>query len=871
MIKATQVLPASNCTNHSYIDYNGVTALHKAILDVDRKSILEIIDSADCNLLINYPDINGNTPLHYAISVGKSWILKELLSHEFIKVNLENNDHITPIAQIHTTIFDQSTRDKLLRYFKFEDLEYEYRHDNFHLAAYSGQNDWLKETLQAGIRINAKDYQGNTALHLASSQGHKDSVAILLKEKNIDVNTKNFFSLSPIEIAIEKGFLEIADLLVEYGADLQGLPNISKLFLSLCQKGEIASVEFLLSKGINANIIDSITQDSTLHIAIENNNYQLVKLLVNNNVDINSRNKIGTSPLLLAFEKSSIQIISLLLDVGANIEDKDNLGREVILYAACNKSPTPLKYLIEQLNFPINERMNQNGTTVLHYAAANSSNETLAYIDILTYIDINLPDKKNRIPFHYAAAFGDKEVIEFFINKGSNLYIKDETNNTPLHYLLKRNDVSLLEPLHKLKPYIDLYEKDQDGFSLIDYLTLFKNSKLINTLCTWNFPLQQDINSIITSIFIDPKNFENNINTTSADINSYNNFGLSLGYFTKDDSYMDYILKTNPKYSKFPILNVNNKEAKNFAIIIKGYDWNGALQTPLINTILQEKYIIGIIDHNLYKLDLNEIDKAISYLIDKAGLIPNLIVIDAHGVEKNDIHYLELNKGDSLIPTLNLIEIILKATNYSIGDYLITSCNSAILIKDLPFILPKGSSVYISSEYIGTDQIEKIGIYLDFYAFVPALTKLEKLSISSYNLLEKLWIISFIYSEIYSDNINQSIPTYFTTGITLSEQNNDFTPKMSKLEQLANTLEEYQKLPTNKQENIKNATLKQFSHFYKLLGKELKSEMIEITDYIHTNNIDVRQIRSEESLSNSEIHLLAGFLEIMDDYIFDIF
>ena len=57
------------------------------------------------------------------------------------------------------------------------------------------------KTTNREIKVNEKDFENRTALHLASSSGHKAVVEILLSHSDIKVNEKNNQGKTAFEVA----------------------------------------------------------------------------------------------------------------------------------------------------------------------------------------------------------------------------------------------------------------------------------------------------------------------------------------------------------------------------------------------------------------------------------------------------------------------------------------------------------------------------------------------------------------------------------------------------------------------------------------------------------------------------------------------
>jgi len=76
---------------------------------------------------------------------------------------------------------------------------------SIHEAVIEGNIEAVKQHLDAGVDVNAKDNIGFTPLHYAAQSGRKEIVELLIA-KGADVNAKN-------------GHKEVAELLIAKGAD----------------------------------------------------------------------------------------------------------------------------------------------------------------------------------------------------------------------------------------------------------------------------------------------------------------------------------------------------------------------------------------------------------------------------------------------------------------------------------------------------------------------------------------------------------------------------------------------------------------------------------------------------------------------------
>ncbi|MBO8138709.1 MAG: ankyrin repeat domain-containing protein [Desulfotomaculum sp.] len=102
---------------------------------------------------------------------------------------------------------------------ELEKKNIEYSEKAFLEQAHSGKTENVKLFVQAGMKTDVKDHNGNTALMLAALEGHKDTVKLLL-EKGADVNEKNNLGKTALFYAATEGHKEIVELLIDKGADI---------------------------------------------------------------------------------------------------------------------------------------------------------------------------------------------------------------------------------------------------------------------------------------------------------------------------------------------------------------------------------------------------------------------------------------------------------------------------------------------------------------------------------------------------------------------------------------------------------------------------------------------------------------------------
>lgn len=147
----------------------------------------------------NWQDDEGWAPLHLSVVNGHPVTTKALLAAESWRTNEEDTAAIRKQISKSSAVLALATKANFV--------------------------DIVQLLVNAGVDINYQDEQGETALHVAARFGHDDCARILLggsecQKANTEL-AENAYSWTPLFIACVDGSLKVAQLLIEYGADLE--------------------------------------------------------------------------------------------------------------------------------------------------------------------------------------------------------------------------------------------------------------------------------------------------------------------------------------------------------------------------------------------------------------------------------------------------------------------------------------------------------------------------------------------------------------------------------------------------------------------------------------------------------------------------
>ena len=193
-----------------------------------------------------------------------------------------------------------------------------------------------------------------------------------------------------------------------------------------CQRGNTFAVERLLQEeDINVNTVDK--QGSTaLHEACEYGSNKIVKLLCNKGAKISTADRDGVTPLHVACREGHSEVVKSLLLFGHVQKDElisaaDSQGSAAIHYAVESGVQSIVEALLLNGADPIAPKKNE--VTPLHIAARGGH---IAIAGLLlqykeqSHVDFNIIemiDREQNTPLQFAARHNQCEMIQYLVEK----------------------------------------------------------------------------------------------------------------------------------------------------------------------------------------------------------------------------------------------------------------------------------------------------------------------------------------------------------------------------------------------------------------------------------------------------------------------
>jgi ankyrin repeat protein len=151
-------------------------------------------------------------------------------------------------------------------------------------------------------------------LHMAVQDNDLDKVRMLLTTKNVNSILGGY---APLHWAAQEGFIEVAEILIETGADLniKDDSGFSPLYKAL---DHMEMAELLVSKGADVNLRRN-NNSTPLVTACAYGRSEMVDLLIRSGADVNASDDYGDTPIVFAVIYGHYDIVERLIKEGADI------------------------------------------------------------------------------------------------------------------------------------------------------------------------------------------------------------------------------------------------------------------------------------------------------------------------------------------------------------------------------------------------------------------------------------------------------------------------------------------------------------------------------------------------------------------------
>ena len=334
-------------------DIEGKTILHWAASQSENGLFLSYKILTQDTSILNLADLDGRTPLHLACAGNNLELVDYLTSFSHCDINGSDNMGRTPLhwscvsgySLIATVLLHRGADDGQGDRVGATPLHYacSKNHAQCIVALLSRKNGrYLKDkegrsplvwavmkghvqscrillSMSAVVDVNARDFQGFTALHAAAYCGQSVCTSLLI-EKGANVNVLDEAGFPPIFRAVEKGHTDCTSALIQCGVSIQTTNTDGQSLLhwaSIC--GHLTVCSLLLANGAHANERDKQGRTPVMAAVIKSRD-NVVKFLLENGSDLNLCDwECRLTSLHYAVRTRNLKLVELLLAHGAKV------------------------------------------------------------------------------------------------------------------------------------------------------------------------------------------------------------------------------------------------------------------------------------------------------------------------------------------------------------------------------------------------------------------------------------------------------------------------------------------------------------------------------------------------------------------------
>ena len=366
----------------------------------------------------------------------------------------------------------------------------------------------VKLHIYAGTDIDMADEFGNIPLLLAVERGHIGAAELLIQhEASLELGDEHGFT--PLIMSAELNHPELLLILLEAGADIEAEDkaertaldwaiitqsteaeeilrendapsSAEKSFIAAIQTNNIDAVNMLLEAGADVNE-PAYTTKTPLHYASHSRNKDILNLLLSKGADREAKTEQGFTPLSYAVGLNQPDNCRILLESGAEVDSIDNWKRTNLNVAAGQGLSDVAAVLLEF-------DANPNVLDEWHWSPLDVA-QVQGFADIGEMIIESGGVNGPKMSIHDAATLGDNDMLALHLFFGTDLNQLSDTGATPLDAaadMRKHDTVAFLQAQTRVE-----FATDEDGQQVFRVVGPYGTSDLAPLL---EFTIEMSIN-----------------------------------------------------------------------------------------------------------------------------------------------------------------------------------------------------------------------------------------------------------------------------------------------------------------------------------------------------------------------------------------
>ena len=300
----------------------------------------------------------------------------------------------------------------------------------------------VRQALRDGADVNVMIDGSDSALQIAVCSGFIDIVEVLLVH-GVNVDYAPSHGYTALYTAVSFSRVEIVKMLILAGANPYSANNryrrtafnvadevMREVMVAAMHQAKMDALAESDEEHETNSQRDMLTVSDALIMAIDEGRLDSIAALLDSQMDVNQKSKNNRIPLHAAVLKGDVEIVRMLLEKQADVNARDCTVGFTALHIAAREGHLEIARMLLEKGAFIDDKGNTFGETPLHCAINNwcylprGEERKIAMVRLLldNNADVN-GNKKTyyQTPLHKAVAGGHAEIVKMLVAEGADV------------------------------------------------------------------------------------------------------------------------------------------------------------------------------------------------------------------------------------------------------------------------------------------------------------------------------------------------------------------------------------------------------------------------------------------------------------------
>lgn len=197
--------------------------------------------------------------------------------------------------------------------------------------------------------------------------------------------------------------------------------DMNEQLIQAAERKETEIIKKLIEDGVDINTKDSEGRTATM-IATYNNDVETAKFLIRAGADVNIQDNMKNNPFLYAGAEGYVEILKLTIEAGADPAMINRYGGTALIPASEHGYIVAIKEILTKTDIDVNHVNDLGWTALMEAIVLNDGGERQQEAIKLLIdhgADVNIPDRNNVTPLQHAREKGFKEIEQILVEAGA--------------------------------------------------------------------------------------------------------------------------------------------------------------------------------------------------------------------------------------------------------------------------------------------------------------------------------------------------------------------------------------------------------------------------------------------------------------------